>query len=263
MDKHFLPLTLSAVALWASACVLAENTNARELEPWQQAKATEVWEPVPEAISAPENAAPSDAINLLAENNLAQWQSVKGGQLKWPLNHGVLTVAPGAGDIKTRDIFCDVQLHLEWRTPADIHGEDGEPLVGQGRGNSGVFLQERYEIQLLDSFANPTYPNGQAASIYKQTIPLVNASRGPGQWQSYDIIFTAPRFNAEQQLVAPARITLLHNGVLVQNHVAVQGPTAWIGHPPYEAHGCAALQLQDHGNPVSFRNIWLRKLSAN
>src|SRR5690606_26626101 len=146
-------------------------------------------------------------------------------------------------------------LHVEWMSPTDTEGREG-----QGRGNSGIFLQERYEVQVLDSYQNSTYPNGQAASIYKQHIPLANATRAPGVWQTYDIIYRAPRFTDQGALESPAYVTVLHNGVLVQNHVEVQGPTAWIGHPPYEAHGCASLQLQDHGDPVRFRNIWVRKL---
>lgn len=251
----------AVVASAVAASVMASDSS--HLEPWQQAKATEVWQPVPNIISAPELAAPSDAQVLLGDKGLSLWQAATGGEAKWQLADGVLTVAPGTGDIKTREAFCDVQLHLEWRSPSDIHDSSGKRLEGQGRGNSGVFLQERYEVQVLDSFNNATYPNGQAASVYKQHIPLVNASRAPGQWQSYDIIFTAPRFDAANNLLTPARVTVLHNGVLVQNHVALQGPTAWIGHPPYEAHGCAPLLLQDHGNPVSFRNIWVRKLSAD
>lgn len=131
---------------------------------------------------------------------------------------------------------------------------------GQGRGNSGVFFQERYEVQVLDSYGGTTYANGQAASIYKQHIPLVNATKPLSEWNVYDIIYTAPRFSEAGKLDSPAYITVLHNGVLVQNHARVQGPTAWIGHPPYEAHGCAPLRLQDHGNPTRFKNIWLREL---
>ena len=133
-------------------------------------------------------------------------------------------------------------------------------MEGQQRNNSGVFLQQRYEVQVLDSYESKTYANGQAASIYKQTIPLVNATRPPEQWQEYDIIFTAPRFD-DETLKTPGYITVLHNGVVVQNHVEIQGKTEWIGEPSYEAHGCAPIQLQDHSNEVSFRNIWIRKIT--
>ncbi|MEE8306936.1 MAG: family 16 glycoside hydrolase, partial [Gammaproteobacteria bacterium] len=166
-----------------------------------------------------------------------------------------MTVVPGTGDIRTRQSFSNMQLHIEWRTPAEIEGK------AQGRGNSGVILMERYEIQVLDSFKNSTYANGQAGSVYKQHIPLVNAARGPGEWQSYDIIFAAPRFSDTGRIAEPARVTVLHNGVLIQNNVSIQGPTVFVGAPSYEAHGAAPIRLQDHRNPVSFRNIWVRRLS--
>jgi hypothetical protein len=166
-----------------------------------------------------------------------------------------MTVVKGTGDIRTTRRFGDCQLHVEWRTPPVATGE------GQGRGNSGVFLQERYEVQVLDSFDNRTYSNGQAASIYKQHIPLVNASRPPGEWQTYDIIYTAPRFADDGTVRRPAYMTVLHNGVLAQQHVEVKGTTVYIGQPRYEPHGAAEpLRLQDHGDPVSYRNIWIREL---
>jgi hypothetical protein len=148
-----------------------------------------------------------------------------------------------------------VQLHIEWRAPAEVVGE------GQGRGNSGVFLMERYEVQVLDSYDNRTYSNGQAGSIYKQSMPAVNASRPPGEWQSYDIVFMAPRFDAAGNVVSPATLTVFHNGVLVQNHFELRGPTVYIGEPAYEEHPPRLpLMLQDHGNPVSYRNVWVREL---
>jgi hypothetical protein len=168
-----------------------------------------------------------------------------------------MTVVPGSGSIVTRRGFGDIQLHIEWRAPAEIESE------GQGRGNSGVYFMELYEIQVLDSYENSTYPNGQAGSIYKQHIPLVNASRGPGEWQTYDVIFTAPRFDADGTLVSPAYITAFHNGVLIQNHAELRGPTEWIGEPEYKAHADRApILLQDHGNPVSYRNIWVREIAG-
>jgi hypothetical protein len=166
----------------------------------------------------------------------------------------IVTLVPGSADIKTRHSFTDVQLHVEWRTPAEISGQ------GQGRGNSGVILMERYEIQVLDSFDNQTYANGQAGSVYKQHIPLVNASRAPGEWQSYDIIFVAPRFSDNGRIAEPARVTVLHNGVLIQNNVSIQGTAVFVGTPSYKAHGAAPIRLQEHRNPVSFRNIWVRQL---
>lgn len=257
--KQLNRLLTCATLLAASTSTMALAQTENDLAKLSQAERvalsekTEVWEPVPALVQAPANGIPSDAINLL-DNVSQQWVSVKGGAAAWQMQEGVLTVTPGSGDIKTQESFCDVQLHLEWQTPADFGDK-----AGQLRNNSGVFLQQRYEVQILDSYNNPTYPNGQAASIYKQSIPLVNASRKPGEWQSYDIIFRAPRFENEK-LTSPAYITVLHNGVLVQNHVEIQGTTEWIGKPSYKAHGCAPIQLQDHGDAVSFRNMWLRKL---
>jgi len=217
---------------------------------------TEVWEPEPPVVVPGEGTAPpSDAIVLFDGSDLSHWRQVDGSGAKWRVENGAFTVAAGSGNIETRDGFGDVQLHIEWRTPAVVKGE------GQGRGNSGVFLQKRYEVQVLDSHDNRTYSNGQAASIYKQHIPLVNASRGPGEWQVYDIVFRAPRFTADGALQSPAYLTVFHNGVLVQNHVELTGPTEYIGTPVYQAHPPKLpLELQDHGNPVSFRNIWIREL---
>lgn len=222
----------------------------------EQAAKTEVWEPVPPVVAAPAGGIPSDAVVLFDGRDLAAWEGEEGGPAPWRVEDGAMTVVPGAGGIRTREAFCDVQLHLEWRTPVDTHGMDG-----QDRGNSGVFLQGRYEVQVLDSYDNPTYVNGQAASIYKQHIPLVNASRAPGEWQAYDILYTAPRFDENGELDTPAYVTVLHNGVLVQHHVAVQGTTEWIGTPSYaDAHDCEPLYLQDHDAEVSFRNVWVRPL---
>lgn len=250
----------SSAIFCASFATAADNASAdKPKEPWELAQETEVWEPVPPVISVPANGIPSDAIVLFNGKNLDQWQAVEGGAAQWKVTKGALEVVPGKGDIRTKESFCDVQLHVEWKTPTQIKDASGKLLEGQGRNNSGVFFQERYEIQVLDSFNNKTYSNGQAASVYKQTIPLVNASRAPGEWQTYDIIFTAPQFNGET-LSKPGYVTVLHNGVIVQNHVEIQGATEWIGKPVYKAHGCAPLRLQDHGNPVAFRNIWVRKL---
>jgi hypothetical protein len=251
---------LSAVFIYSANCIAAEiATSLEKKEPWQLAEETEVWEPVPAVISVPTYGTPSDARVLFDGKNLSQWQGAEGGAAKWKVADGTLTVVPKTGDIKTKESFCDAQVHIEWKTPTLITDENHKLLEGQGRNNSGLFLQERYEVQILDSYNNKTYSNGQAGAIYKQSIPLVNASRAPGEWQSYDIIFTAPKFSAEK-LTAPGYVTVLHNGVLVQNHVEIQGPTEWIGKPVYKAHGCAPLRLQDHGNAMNFRNIWVRKL---
>lgn len=245
-----LALAMSATAF--SGQIMAADD---EMEDWQKAEKTEVWEPVPPKVTANAGEAPSDAIVLFDGTDLSAWESVKGGAAKWTVNEGVLTVKPGTGDIKTKQSFCDVQLHVEWRAP-----KPEADMEGQQRNNSGVFLQQRYEVQVLDSFESKTYANGQAASVYKQSIPLVNATRPPEQWQEYDIIFNAPRFDGEK-LMKPATITVLHNGVLVQNHYELKGKTEWIGEPSYEAHGCAPIQLQDHTNEVSFRNIWVREIT--
>lgn len=220
-------------------------------------KLTEQWKPVP-AVVDPGTAqkAPSDAIVLFDGSNLSEWVSAKDGKAAppWTVENGVLTVKGGTGDIKTKQVFEDFQLHIEWRTPAKVEGE------GQGRGNSGIFLMEQYELQVLDSYNSTTYSNGQAGSIYKQTMPLVNACKAPGEWQEYNVIFTAPRFHENGMLKSPARLTVIHNGIVVQNNTTISGATEYIGLATYKKHGPLGIKLQDHGNPVSFRNIWIRKL---
>lgn len=229
----------------------ASSSEAREMQPEE----TEVWEPEP-AVVVPGEAAkpPSDAIVLFDGTDLSAWTG-RDGEARWIVQGGAVTVRPRSGDIFTKQAFGDVQLHIEWRTPAAL-SEDG-----QDRGNSGVFLMGRYEVQVLDSYQNRTYSNGQAGSIYKQHIPLVNASRPPGVWQTYDIVFRAPRFETDGSLSEPAFVSVLHNGVLIQNHVELAGPTVYVGLPRYEAHADKLpLSLQDHDNPVSYRNIWIREL---
>jgi hypothetical protein len=196
---------------------------------------------------------PADAIVLFDGTDLSQWQSKGGGKAAWVVNDGVATVN-GTGDIVTKQPFGDCQLHIEWATPAEVKGD------GQGRGNSGVIFQERYELQVLDSYQNKTYFNGQAGALYSQSAPLVNVSRKPGEWQSYDAIFRAPRFAEDRKLLKAGTLTVLHNGVLVQDHVEIKGPTAK-NPAKYEAHPLKQpLELQDHGNPIRFRNIWIREL---
>ncbi|AKD02093.1 DUF1080 domain-containing protein [Pontibacter korlensis] len=216
---------------------------------------TEFWEPEPRVVTPGTNitAPPSDAIVLFDGKNLSEWKAKSGGtEATWPVKNGEFTV--GKGDISTKREFGDFQLHIEWSAPDKVEGQ------GQGRGNSGIFLQDRYEVQVLDSYNNRTYSNGQAASVYKQHRPLVNAMRKPTEWNVYDVIYTAPRFKEDGSVFTPARVTVLHNGVLVQNNVEVKGPTEYIGLPAYKAHGKAPITLQDHGNPVAFRNIWIREL---
>jgi len=219
-------------------------------------EATEVWEPEPRVVTSGKtvNTPPSDAIVLFDGSHTDEWTKRDGSPVEWTIEGDALVVKPGTGPIVTRRKFQDIQLHIEFRTPAQVESE------GQGRGNSGVFLQQRYEVQVLDSYNNRTYSNGQASSIYKQTPPLVNASRGPGEWQTYDIIFTAPRFDKDGNRISPGYVTVLHNGVLTQNHTLIQGTTEYIGWPKNIAHGPDAIQLQDHGNLTAFRNIWIREL---
>ncbi len=218
-------------------------------------KLTEVWEPVPAVVTpGTDTQPPSDAIILFDGKDLNEWMNKDGNQAGWIVEEGAVTVKPKTGVIKSKQKFEDVQLHIEWRAPAEVKGD------GQGRGNSGIFLMERYELQVLDSYDNITYPNGQAGSIYKQGIPLVNACRPPGEWQTYDVIFMAPVFTEKGTLKTPGRITVFHNGVLVLNNFSILGPTVYTGIPRYQPHGKASIVLQDHGNPVSYRNIWVREL---
>lgn len=216
---------------------------------------TEDWSRKPEVVvPGKHNDPPGDAIILFDGKDLSKW-TTDSAEAPWKVFGKSMTVVPHTGNIKTKQAFGDVQLHLEWRAPRKIEGD------GQDRGNSGVYLMGLYEVQVLDSYNNETYYNGQAASIYKQYIPLVNACREPGKWQTYDILFTAPRFNADETLATPAYITVIHNGVLVQNHVEIKGPTEYPGKPAYRFHANKLpLMLQDHSNPVSYRNIWIREL---
>lgn len=254
-------LVLLAVAVAASAAVAATQEQKPRPED------TEQWSPEPPVVkpgAAIASRPPSDAVVLFDGSGLSEWISTNDKRpAKWTVRGGVVTVRKGTGNIETRRRFGSYQLHLEWRIPPGIEGS------GQGRGNSGLFLASTgggdagYELQILDSFANKTYVNGQAGSVYKQYPPLANAMRPPGEWQSYDIAWTAPSFNADGSLRTPAYLTAYHNGVLIQNNVALQGETVYIGKPPYKAHGPSPIKLQDHGDPsqpISFRNIWIREL---
>lgn len=233
----------------SSSCVFGQ----KEMKPEE----TEVWEPVPPVVTPGEdNKAPSDAIVLFDGKSLSQWRKVKEDKpVEWTLGKNEMIVKPGSGDIQTLKSFGSVQLHIEWLAPVD------EGKESQQYSNSGVFFMGMYEVQVLNSYKNKTYSNGQAGSVYKQHIPLVNASKPPGTWQKYDIIFTAPEFESSGDLKSPAYLTVIHNGVLVQNNVELKGPTVYIGHPKYVAHPSKLpIKLQDHGNLVRFRNIWVREL---
>lgn len=252
MDRSIMtrPL-LMAVGLLATAAVSAQANS----DPARDPAKTEVWTPVPASVATPPGGAPSDAVVLFDGRDVSAWESEQGGRVPWSVADGALTVVPGSKGIRTRQRFCDIQLHVEWRSPIATKG-----FNGQDRGNSGIFLQELYELQVLDSYNNATYANGQAASLYKQAMPLVNASRAPGEWQAYDIIWKAPRFSPGGGLTSPARITVLHNGVLVQDDTVLAGKTEYIGAPSYSPHACAPIYLQEHDSRVSYRNIWVREL---
>jgi len=255
--------------LFSAAGLLCTQQLAQAQEaasPKPKPEDTEVWEPVPAVVTPGVNntAPPSDAIVLFDGKNLDEWVAVRDkSPAKWIVNNGILDVDNSQGNIETKRTFKNYQLHLEWKIPTDVTGS------GQGRGNSGVFLastgpgDDGYELQVLDPYNNKTYVNGMAASIYKQIIPLVNPGRKPGEWQTYDIVWTAPAFNADSSLKTPAYVTVFFNGVLVQNHFELQGETRYIGKPFYKSYDAAPIKLQAHGGrtaPDSFRNIWVREL---
>ncbi|MDX1964848.1 MAG: DUF1080 domain-containing protein [Pirellulales bacterium] len=212
-------------------------------------KSGKVW-PEPKVVTpGVENGPPSDAIVLFDGKSLDAWHNGD----KWKIENGAATVQREG--ITTKQSFGDCQLHIEWASPEHVTGE------GQGRGNSGVYFMGNYEVQVLDSYNNTTYFDGQCASIYKQSPPLVNACRKPGEWQTYDIIFTAPKFDDAGNVTKKAAFTVLHNGVLVQNHFELEGTTAWDRAPQYQKHPeKLPISLQNHGNPVKYRNIWIREL---
>lgn len=258
--KFFLLLTTGAITF----CANAQNWDSLAKE----AARTEWYSPVPPVVTpgvTPADA-PSDAIVLFdGKHGLDAWYGSDDPSkpAQWTVGDGFFTVKKGTGGIVTKQKFTDYQLHIEWKIPEGIHGE------GQARGNSGVFLANTgkgdvgYELQVLDVYNNKTYTNGQTGSIYKQIVPLANANKKPGEWQAYDVIWTAPRFNKDSILISPAYVTVFLNGVLLQNHAQVLGLTQWIGNPYYKAHGPEPIRLQDHGDPsepISFRNIWLRPL---
>lgn len=229
---------------------------------------TEVWTPVPKIVTPAKkifSAPPPDAVILFDGKDLRQWVLTNDTSkpAEWKVSNGIFTVNKRSGNIQTRQSFRDYQLHLEWRIPGNITGS------GQSRGNSGLFLASTgkgdsgYELQILDSYNNATYVNGQAGSVYKQYPPLVNANLPPGEWQQYDVIWTAPTFNEDGSVKNPARVTAFFNGILIQNNVEVKGVTVYIGKPSYKKHGASPIKLQAHGDPsepISFRNIWVRPL---
>ena len=256
---NFRKLTLVALSF-----VVATTTFAQQPVELTKHEQTEYYEPVPKIVTPAKNMgeAPSDALILFDGKNFDNWLSTKDSTLKtpalWKLDtkEGSMTVVRGKGDVQTKQEFNDFQLHIEWRSPIEP-----DNLKGQAKGNSGVFLQDRYEVQVLNNYNNPTYVNGQVGSVYKQVVPMANVCRVPGEWNSYDIIYTAPRWRVQNQsLEKPAYVTVIHNGVIVLNHFEIQGTTPYIGAPVYKAHGKGCIRLQDHGNAVSYRNIWIREL---
>ena len=255
MDKRGL---LTVMASFICLLVCAQPDSAKVTP-----ESSELWNPVPRLVtpsaaiisSAAVSTAPSDAIILFDGKDFSKWKSsLPNKKVEWTIADGAMTVKPGSKDIETIQQFDDYQLHIEFRTPAEVKGSS------QGRGNSGIFMQGKYELQVLDNYDNRTYSNGQAGSIYKQTMPLVNVCRKPGEWQAYDIIYTSPKFNKDGMITHPAYITVLQNGVVVQNHTPIYGTTPYRGQPKYEVHGKGPITLQDHDNPTSFRNIWIREL---
>lgn len=198
---------------------------------------------------------PSDAVVLFDGPDLSAWQNAEGGPAGWTVEDGYMEVKKEAGSIQTKKGFGDCQLHVEWMAPLPAEGDS------QDRGNSGVFLMQKYEIQVLDNYNNTTYADGMAGAVYGQYPPIVNACRPPGEWQTYDIVFRRPRFGEDGELLQKAVFTVFHNGVLIQDHVQLTGPTEWKKRPPYSEHpDRLPISLQDHGNPVRFRNIWIREL---
>ena len=254
--KHFFLLSTMMAGIFVTA-------NAQSAKP----EDTEFYTPVPKIVTpaATIGLPPSDAVILFDGKNLDQWVSAEDATSKatWTVADNAITVVKSAGDIQTKRSFTDFQLHIEFRIPSNITGS------GQARGNSGIFLAALpwgaggYELQVLDNYKNETYTNGQVGSIYKQSVPLANAARKPGEWQQYDVVWTAPRFNEDSTLKSAARVTVFHNGVLVQNNFSLKGDTPYIGAPAYHKHGPEPIKLQAHGDksePISYRNIWVREL---
>ncbi len=247
----------------AVACMMcAGQMNAQEKkypEPAQMSpEMTEFWTPQRKVVTPGDiktNTAPSDAIVLFDGKDLSAWTNDNGsGDAPWTVKGGVITVKPGSGSIVTKQKFKNFQLHIEWSVPKGMEGES------QGRGNSGVFLQDKYEVQILDCYKNETYINGMTGSIYKQTPPLVNAMRPQGEWNVYDIIFTAPIFKEDGTFLYRPFVTVIQNGIVLQNHTEILGTTEYIGHPQVTPHEEGPIRLQDHGNPIQFRNIWIRPM---
>jgi len=251
-------LRILALILFGGMLVVPASGQDRDPVYWEIHDTTRAQPPTVDPGPAPAEPQPppSDAVVLFDGDDLDAWEHPNGEPAAWTLRENYVEVDTGRGDIQTEEAFGDMQLHLEWMTNPSVAG------TGQSRGNSGVFLMGTYEVQVLDSHENPTYPDGQAAALYGQYPPLANTTRPPGEWQTYDIIFRRPHFDEDGAVVAPARVTVYHNGILVQDHVELTGPTAHYDRPPYEEHADRLpLRLQDHGDgAVRYRNIWVRDL---
>ncbi|HWA86309.1 MAG TPA: family 16 glycoside hydrolase [Opitutus sp.] len=250
------PLIPGLTLLFATTLALRAAPDPNWLDHDRDRPAPTVVTPATPSTQEQPGRAPSDATVLFDGTNTSAWVAMDGSPTKWIVHDGALECVPGSGYARTLQSFGDCQLHVEWAAPVPPHGDS------QGRGNSGVFFGfGRYEVQVLDSYQNKTYADGSAASVYGQYPPLVNASLPPGQWQTYDIIWTAPRFDDEGKLLSKAHVTVFQNGVLVQNNVELTGPTGWIGRAPYSPHPeRLPIAFQDHGNPVRYRNVWVREL---
>jgi hypothetical protein len=252
MSYFHCAMTLMQWFTCASAVGLAQTPSGWLIHSLDRPQPS-IMKPAPQALPVPP---PADARVLFDGTDLSHWLSVEGGPARWIVGDGFMESVPDSGKLISAAGFGDIQLHVEWAAPAKPSG------FGQSRGNSGVFLMGKYEVQVLDSYESKTYPDGQAAAIYGQYPPLVNACLPPGAWQSYDIVFHRPRFDQQGDLLSPAQLTVIHNGVLVHANRKLWGPTSWLQHHPYESHAeRLPLALQDHGNPVRYRNIWLRELS--
>ena len=254
MIKNRVGIYLSALMFLLSALAWSQTSDLWQIHDMDRPR-PQIITPGTASTQERPGQAPSDAIVLFEGKDLSHWRAMDGGPAKWVVKNNVIETVKGAGYIRSYREFGSCQLHIEFSTPFPALGSS------QGRGNSGVFLMGRYEVQVLDSYENITYADGQASAVYAQYPPLVNASRPPGQWQTFDIVFRRPVFDQEGKVQRPAIMTVFHNGILVQDHVELTGPTGWLSQSPYSAHAeKLSISLQDHGNPVRYRNIWVREL---
>ena len=260
MNKRKMIVKVFFVALGGMVCVGASAQKEYPQPEKMKPGMSEFWTPQPPVVTPGTYqgdgmmSPPSDAIVLFDGKDLSAWENQDGGAAEWAVQNGVFTVTKGKGIIQTKQKFENFQLHIEWTAPTEVKGES------QGRGNSGVFLQGIYEVQILDCYQNETYRNGMTGSLYKQTAPLVNVMRKPGEWNTYDIIYSAPVFKEDGSYRIPPQVTVIQNGVVLQNNTTILGTTEYIGFPQVKPHGAGPILLQDHGDSVGFRNVWIREL---